>query len=102
MSDTLNYNPALPESRQFTPPAEGGNGAIYKPGEYQNLIWQTRSREPESWEVKLIATLEELFEQGVETLPELVNGLNAVRMHDQQGEPWSDASFLAFLQVNGY
>ncbi|MDS0114657.1 hypothetical protein QYE88_32835, partial [Enterobacter hormaechei subsp. steigerwaltii] len=24
MSDTLNYNPALPESRQFTPPAEGG------------------------------------------------------------------------------
>ena len=56
----------------------------------------------ESWEVKLIATLEELFEQGVETLPELVNGLNAVRMHDQQGEPWSDASFQAFLQVNGY
>ena len=26
-------------------------------------------------------------------MPELVNGLNAVRMHDQQGEPWSDASF---------
>ncbi|MDU3898620.1 MAG: hypothetical protein E7G69_19280, partial [Enterobacter sp.] len=22
--------------------------------------------------------------------------------HDQQGEPWSDASFQAFLQVNGY
>lgn len=61
-----------------------------------------RSREPESWEVKLIATLEDLFEQGVETLPELVSGLNAVRMHDQQGEPWSDASFRAFLQVNGY
>jgi hypothetical protein len=84
MSDTLNYNPALPESRQevhfpafrlaaaglpdqvlvitrlmdrtvtalgrcrqFAPPAEGGNGAIHKPGDYQNLIWQTRSREPE-------------------------------------------------------
>ena len=43
--------------------------------------------------MNLIATLEDLFEQGVETLPELVNGLNAVRMHDQQGEPWSDASF---------
>ena len=94
MSDTLNFNPALPESRQFTPPAEGGNGAIHKPGDYTNLIWQTRSREPESWEVKLIATLEDLFE--------LVSGLNAVRMHDQQGEPWSDASFQAFLQVNGY
>lgn len=52
--------------------------------------------------MNLIATLEDLFEQGVETLPELVNGLNAVRMHDQQGEPWREASFRAFLQVNGY
>ena len=69
---------------------------------FENQIWQTRSREPENWEMNLIATLEDLFEQGVETLPELVNGLNAVRMHDQQGEPWSDASFQAFLQVNGY
>ncbi|MFP2426942.1 recombinase-like helix-turn-helix domain-containing protein [Enterobacter ludwigii] len=102
MSESLNFNPALPESRQFTPPAEGGNGAIHKPGYYQNLIWQTRSRVPENWEITLISTLEDLFEQGAETVPELVNGLNAVRMHDQQGEPWSDASFQAFLQVNGY
>ena len=36
MSDILNFNPALPESRQFTPPAGAGNGAIHKPGEYQN------------------------------------------------------------------
>ena len=102
MSDTLNYNPALPESRQFTPPAEGGNGNIHKPGEYQNIIWQTRSRVPENWELLLITALEELFEQGVETLPELVNGLNAIRMYDQQGAPWNDDSFQAFLQVNGY
>ncbi|HFK4063002.1 TPA: recombinase-like helix-turn-helix domain-containing protein [Kluyvera ascorbata] len=102
MSDTLDFNPALPESRQFAPPAEGGNGAIHKPGDYSNLIWQTRSRIPENWELKLIATLEELFEQGAETLTELVNGLNAIKMHDQQGERWSDASFEAFLQVNGY
>lgn len=24
MSESLDFNPALPESRQFTPPAEGG------------------------------------------------------------------------------
>lgn len=102
MSEILDFNPALPESRQFTPPAEGGNGAIHKPGEYQNIIWQTRSRVPESWELELIATLENLFEQGAETLPELVSGLNAVRMHDRQGEAWSEASFGAFLQVQGY
>ncbi|AGB76814.1 MULTISPECIES: recombinase-like helix-turn-helix domain-containing protein [Pseudocitrobacter] len=102
MSETLDFNPALPESRQFTPPAEGGNGNIHKPGDYQNIIWQTRSRVPENWELLLITALEELFEQGVETLPELVNGLNAIRMYDQQGAPWSDDSFQAFLQVNGY
>lgn len=102
MSDILNYNPALPESRQFTPPAEGGNGNIHKPGDYHNLIWQTRSRVPENWELQLIATLETLFEQGAESLSQLVNGLNALKMHDQQGEPWSEASFQAFLQVNGY
>ncbi|MCP5677285.1 hypothetical protein NL331_26995, partial [Klebsiella pneumoniae] len=53
-------------------------------------------------ELQLIATLETLFEQGAESLGELVNGLNGVRMHDQQGEPWSETSFQAFLQVNGY
>lgn len=102
MSHAEAYNPALPESRQFTPPAEGGNGKIHKPGESQNLIWQTRSRVPEHWELQLIAALETLFEQGAETLPELVAGLNSAKMHDQQGEPWSEASFRAFLQVNGY
>ncbi|BBS80727.1 hypothetical protein WP7S17E08_06880 [Klebsiella quasipneumoniae] len=99
MSESLDFNPALPESRQFTPPAEGGNGNIHKPGDYHNLIWQTRSRVPENWELQLIATLETLFEQGAESLGELVNGLNGVRMHDQQGEPWSESSFQAFLQV---
>ncbi|MFD1803753.1 recombinase-like helix-turn-helix domain-containing protein [Mixta tenebrionis] len=102
MSTALEFNPALPESRQFTPPKEGGNGTIHKPGAYQNLIWQTRSRAPESWELALIAQLEELFEQGAETLPALVSGLNAHKMYDQQGEAWSEASFQAFLQANGY
>ncbi|SQC14955.1 naphthalene 1,2-dioxygenase [Klebsiella pneumoniae] len=94
--------PGATGKRQFTPPAEGGNGNIHKPGDYHNLIWQTRSRVPENWELQLIATLETLFEQGAESLGELVNGLNGVRMHDQQGEPWSESSFQAFLQVNGY
>ncbi len=102
MSESLDFNPALPESRQFTPPAEGGNGNIHKPGDYHNLIWQTRSRVPESWELELIATLETLFEQGAENLTQLVDGLNALKMHDRQGDAWSEESFQVFLQVNGY
>lgn len=102
MSRAQQFNPALPESRQFTPPAEGGNGKIHQPGAYQNLIWQTRSRVPENWELQLIATLETLFEQGAESLSALVQGLNSVKMYDQQGEAWSEESFRTFLQVNGY
>ncbi|WP_434638808.1 recombinase-like helix-turn-helix domain-containing protein [Klebsiella sp. I138] len=102
MSESLDFNPALPESRQFTPPAEGGNGNIHKPGDYPNLIWQTRSRVPETWELELIATLETLFEQGAESLTQLVDGLNALKMHDRQGDAWSEQSFQVFLQVNGY
>ncbi len=102
MSAPPGYNPALPEKSEFSPPAEGGNGIIHKPGDYQNLIWQTRSRQPENWELMLIATLEELFEQGAETLSELVVGLNAAKMYNQLGKPWSENSFRSFLQVNGY
>ena len=32
MSESLDFNPALPESRQFTPPAEGGNVNIHNYG----------------------------------------------------------------------
>ena len=49
-----------------------------------------------------VAVVAVMFEQGAENLGELVSGLNGVRMHDQQGEPWSESSFQAFLQVNGY
>ncbi len=102
MSDSLDFNPQLPETRQFTPPAEGGNGAIHQPGQYQNIIWQTRPRVPEPFELRLIDALEQLFDQGAETLEALVEGLNAQRIFDHQGEPWSEQSFRAFLQVNGY
>ncbi|MBV4414361.1 hypothetical protein J0B02_16305 [Enterobacteriaceae bacterium YMB-R22] len=95
-------NPSLPENRQFAPPKEGGNGNIHTPGTWQNIIWQTRSRVPEAFELNLICALEQLFDDGAQTPGELVEGLNQQKNYDQQGEPWSEASFRAFLQVNGY
>lgn len=102
MSENAEFNPSLPISFQFTPPKEGGNGTIHKPGHYQNLVWQTRSREPEAFELTLIAALEQLFEQGAETLPELVSALNSRQVYDRHGEPWQESSFREFMQVNGY
>lgn len=102
MSHQPEYNPQLPESRQFMPPKEGGNGDIHRPGHYHNIIWQTRRREPESFELTLIAALETLFDQGVNTLESLVAALNQQRVFDRRGTPWTDDSFREFLQVNGY
>ncbi|WP_075182286.1 recombinase-like helix-turn-helix domain-containing protein [Pantoea sp. 1.19] len=95
-------NPCLPESWQFQPPREGGNGSIHQPGQYPNIIWQSRSRLPTAWETSLIASLEILFEQGIDELPTLVEALNQQRSFDSRGLPWTTASFQAFLQVNGH
>ncbi|MBD8162640.1 recombinase-like helix-turn-helix domain-containing protein [Erwinia persicina] len=102
MSNQSAFNPQLPESRQFTPPKEGGNGAIHVPGQYQNIIWQTRRREPEPFEVTLITELEALFSQGIATLAQLVPALNQQRVFDRSGTPWTEESFRDFLRVNGY
>ncbi|GAB3417496.1 hypothetical protein GCM10027361_32600 [Erwinia aphidicola] len=102
MSHQAEFNPHLPQSWQFTPPKEGGNGAIHQPGEYQNIIWQTRRREPDAFEIALISALETLFSQDKNTLEQLVEALNQQRIFDRGGKPWSDASFREFLQVNGY
>lgn len=102
MSATPEFNPALPESRRIIAPKEGGNGVIHKPGQTLNLIWQSRSRAPQPWELALIDALEALFENGAQTLPELVNGLNAGKFYNQRGQPWQEQTFAAFLDVNGY
>ncbi|AFJ45708.1 recombinase-like helix-turn-helix domain-containing protein [Shimwellia blattae] len=102
MSHRIDTNPHLPQSHPFQPPKEGGNGSIHKPGQFQNIIWQTRSRVPDAFELGLIDALEQLFEQGISALPELIQALNGQKQWDPQGQPWSEQSFRAFLQVNGY
>lgn len=39
MSEFLDFNLVLLESCQFMLLVEGGNGNIYKSGDYYNLIW---------------------------------------------------------------
>ncbi len=101
MSESLDFNPALPESRQFTPPAEGGNGNIHKPGDYHNLIWQTRSRVAESWELELIATLETLSSRGGE--PDAAGGRAEYPEDARSARRCPERRELSgILQVNGY
>lgn len=102
MNPIQDFNPWLPDTQALIPAQEGGNGKIHHPGQYQNIVWQTRSRVPDGFENALIAALESLFESGTETLPELVDALNARRLFDRSGAPWSEQSFREFLQINGY
>ncbi|WP_336622188.1 recombinase-like helix-turn-helix domain-containing protein, partial [Klebsiella pneumoniae] len=43
-----------------------------------------------------------VYGQGAESLGELMSRLNGVGILDQRRQPWSESSFQAFLQVNGY
>ncbi|WP_127957076.1 recombinase-like helix-turn-helix domain-containing protein [Serratia microhaemolytica] len=102
MQPITDINPYLPDTQQVKPDRIGGNGHIHQPGQYQNVIWQTRARVPDPFETALIATLEQIFEQGIEQLDQLVNALNQQRVFDRSGQPWSEQSFRTFLQTNGF
>ncbi|MFY3770955.1 MAG: recombinase-like helix-turn-helix domain-containing protein [Pseudomonadota bacterium] len=102
MDPIQNFNPFLPANHQIIPAREGGKGHIQSPGTAPNVVWQTRSRIPDEYEVALIAMLETLFASGVETLEQIIDELNQKQLFDRQGQQWNEASFREFLQVNGY
>lgn len=95
-------NPWLPDTDRIIPATEGGNGVIHQPGQYQNVIWQTRRRVPDNFEQALIAALEQIFESGKDELAQIVAALNEQRLFDRSGTPWSESSFRQFLSINGY
>ncbi|MFT8212166.1 MAG: recombinase-like helix-turn-helix domain-containing protein [Symbiopectobacterium sp.] len=95
------FNPALVQQQPAIPSIGGGNGCIHSPGDYRNLIWQSRNCVLDPWTLTFIAELETLFDQGIETLPALVERLNAAAMYDQQGQPWLEANLRTFLQEHG-
>ncbi|AHK18521.1 recombinase-like helix-turn-helix domain-containing protein [Yersinia similis] len=95
-------NPWLPDTQQLIPASGGGNGQIHHPGHYQNIIWQNRARVPDGFETALVATLEEIFEQGHHQLGQVIAVLNERRVFDRSGTRWTEVSFRHFLQVHGY
>lgn len=102
MEQIKDFNPWLPDIQQVIPTKEGGNGQIHVPGQYQNVIWQNRSRVPDSFEIALIAALEEIFDRGTEELEQIVTQLNDKRLFDRSGDAWTEKTFCHFLKVNGF
>lgn len=89
----MDYNPRLQPWRKPQPNNAGGKGVIERPGQAENVVWQTRSAPPTDYEAALADALVATFEEGVEELEPLVERLNARGVHAPDGRPWTAESF---------
>ena len=98
----MDYNPHLKPWSRPQPSADGGKGYIETPGSAENLVWQTRSSSPSSYEMGLADALETVFGEGVEDLEAVVARLNELGAQAPEGEPWSVDRFQAEMARLGY
>lgn len=91
----MDHNPYLKPWRRPQPNFTAGKGTIEKPGEFPNIIWQTRSAPPSEYENQLGDALEKAFTAGAETLDEVVARLNEQGMLTSDGLPWTPETFRA-------
>lgn len=91
----MDHNPYLKPWRQPQPNFVAGKGAIEKPGEFPNIVWQTRSAPPSEYENQLGDALERAFTAGAETIDAVVERLNEDGMMTSDGHPWTVATFEA-------
>jgi hypothetical protein len=95
MDQKADHNPYLKPWRQPQPNFTAGKGTIEKPGEFPNIIWQTRSAPPSEYENQLGDALEKAFSAGAETLEQVVAQLNEQGMLTSDGNTWTHETFAA-------
>ena len=89
----MNWNPYL--STGDTPQTDGqaGKGYIETPGDtFFNMVWQTRSNEPDEYEMQLCNTLGSIFAQGKYSLEQIVEALQKSNVKLPGGKGWSEES----------
>lgn len=96
----MKYNTNL-NDRRNAKPQEAGKGKIQIPSEIENIAWQTRGEAPSDYEASLTDALEEMFAGGIETLPEIVAGLNDQKIPAPDGTPWTEESFQTEIKRLG-
>lgn len=67
----------------------------------ENIPSQTRAAPPTELENRLGDALERIFGSGIEALPEVIAELNRSGVKDPAGQPWTEASFQAFMKDRG-
>jgi hypothetical protein len=96
------FNPRLKTWQRHVLTSVPGAGSIEAVGQWENIVWQTRTREPNEYEDRLVEALEQAFGYGALELGEVVAQLNAFGVHDHRGQPWTEASFCAAMASLGY
>ena len=92
MKQPLDHNPFLAKA-----PAEA-RGSVEK---RENIEWQTRAAPPTEVENQLGDALEQIFASGTESLPSIIQQLNAGGVLGPSGQPWTEASFQDYMKHLG-
>lgn len=96
------HNPNLTPWQRPDPGSAAGKGALERPDQVVNIVWQTRAAPPSAYENALADSLIACFEAGAEELPDLVAALNARGSRAPSGEAWTETSFTTEMARLGW
>lgn len=97
----LTFNPALRAWESPRPDDTAQKGQIQRPGQVPNIVFQNRAAEPTPYENALGDGLEQVLENGAETLAQIAEGLNGANVFGPDGQAWTEASLAAELHRLG-
>lgn len=90
---SLDHNPYRKPWVQPHPNRVAGKGTIDRPGQVENIVWQTRTNAPTEFENQLGDALEKVFEAGATELEDVVRKLNDIGCRTVDGKAWTTQSF---------
>ena len=99
--ENLAYNPNLAPWERPAPNNVAGKGHIEQPGKVANIVWQTRAAMPTAYEDALGDALEAAFEAGAKSPEDIVRSFNQAGLLGADGQPWTEARFLAEMRRLG-
>jgi len=89
----MDHNPHLKPWVRPHPNRIAGKGVIERPGQTENIVWQTRANAPTEYENQLGDALERVFESGAVEVRDVVAKLNELGVRSADGRPWTEALF---------
>ena len=95
----MDRNPYLNPGDRSQVDVQTGRGYIETPGDtFFNMVWQTRSVEPDEYQVQLCNVLGSIFEQGKYDLRQVVKALQRSNVKMPDGRQWSEETFIAEMR----